>query len=37
MDQAAKVWRDLLERSPADAPWRTDLEQRLAEIGAAAR
>jgi tetratricopeptide (TPR) repeat protein len=37
MDQAAKVWRDLLERSPADAPWRADLEQRLAEIGAAAR
>jgi cytochrome c-type biogenesis protein CcmH/NrfG len=31
-DEAAKMWRDLLARSPADAPWRGDLEQRLAMI-----
>lgn len=33
-DEAAKIWRDLLARTPADAPWRTDLEQRLAGIAA---
>lgn len=32
LDRAAKVWVDLLARSPADAPWRPELEQRLYEI-----
>jgi len=32
LDRAQAVWRDLLDRSPADAPWRPELEQRLAEI-----
>lgn len=31
-DEAAKMWRDLLVRSPADAPWRADVQQRLAMI-----
>ena len=35
MEQAGQVWRELLDRSPADAPWRADLERRLVEIGAA--
>jgi Flp pilus assembly protein TadD len=35
-DKAAEVWRGLLQRAPADAPWRADLEQRLAAIGQAA-
>lgn len=26
------VWADLLARSPADAPWRGDLDKRLAEL-----
>lgn len=29
---AEAVWGQLLERSPADAPWRPDLEARLAEL-----
>lgn len=32
---AEAVWSDLLSRSPADAPWRADLEQRLAQLRAA--
>ena len=31
-DRAESVWRALLDRSPADAPWRPELEQRLNEI-----
>lgn len=34
-DEAAAMWRALLARSPKDAPWRADLEGRLASIGAA--
>ncbi len=33
VEEAGEVWRGLLSRAPADAPWRADLEQRLAEIG----
>lgn len=33
VDRAAAIWRALLARAPADAPWRKDVEQRLAEIG----
>ena len=33
-DEAAKVWRDLLARSPADAPYRADLAMRLAQLDA---
>ncbi len=29
---ANAVWSDLLARSPADAPWRVDLEMRLAQL-----
>jgi len=29
---AETVWSDLLARSPADAPWRADLEMRLAQL-----
>jgi len=29
---AEAVWSDLLARSPADAPWRADLEMRLAQL-----
>lgn len=28
------LWAELLERSPADAPWREDLEQRLQQLDA---
>jgi tetratricopeptide (TPR) repeat protein len=35
VDRAEQIWRDLLARAPAGAPWRADLEQRLAEIAAA--
>jgi cytochrome c-type biogenesis protein CcmH/NrfG len=34
LDEAAAVWRELLERSPADAPYRADLEQKLAQLAA---
>ena len=30
--KARTVWNDLLERSPEDAPWRSDLEARLAQV-----
>ena len=33
MDAAGEVWRGLLARAPKDAPWKADLEKRLAEIG----
>lgn len=33
MDEAGEVWRGLLARAPADAPWKADLESRLAQIG----
>jgi cytochrome c-type biogenesis protein CcmH len=33
MDEAGDVWRGLLSRAPADAPWRDDLVQRLTQIG----
>ena len=33
-DQAEAVWRGLLARAPADAPWRRDLEDRLASLEA---
>ena len=29
---AEAVWSQLLARSPADAPWRSDLEARLAQL-----
>lgn len=32
MDQAAEIWRSLLARAPADAPWRKDIADRLATI-----
>jgi cytochrome c-type biogenesis protein CcmH/NrfG len=32
---ANAVWSELLSRSPADAPWRMDLEMRLAQLRAA--
>ncbi len=35
MDEAGEVWRGLLARAPAGAPWKADLEARLAEIGQA--
>jgi cytochrome c-type biogenesis protein CcmH len=35
-DEAATMWRALLARSPKDAPWRADLENRLAAIEGAA-
>jgi tetratricopeptide (TPR) repeat protein len=34
LDRAEQVWRDLLDRSPAGAPWRGELEQRLASLDA---
>jgi Flp pilus assembly protein TadD len=33
-DRAEQTWRALLDRSPADAPYRAELEQRLNEIAA---
>lgn len=35
VDRASAVWRDLLARTPPQAPWRADLEMRLAQIGGA--
>jgi cytochrome c-type biogenesis protein CcmH len=32
LDRAETTWRALLDRSPADAPWRPELEQRLIEL-----
>ncbi len=32
-EDAAQVWRGLLARTPPDAPWKADLEARLAAIG----
>jgi cytochrome c-type biogenesis protein CcmH len=32
-DEAAKMWIALLDRSSKDAPWRGDVERRLAAIG----
>lgn len=34
-EEAATLWRALLARTPKDAPWRADLERRMAVIGAA--
>lgn len=34
-NEAAVMWRALLARSPKDAPWRADVEARLAAIGGA--
>lgn len=33
LDEAGEVWRGLLARAPNDAPWKADLESKLAEIG----
>lgn len=33
-EDAGQVWRGLLARTPANAPWRADLEARLTAIGA---
>ncbi len=32
IDQARAIWTELLERSPEEAPWRKDLESRLAAM-----
>lgn len=32
LTEARGLWAELLARSPKDAPWRADLEQRLAEL-----
>lgn len=32
LDEAGEVWRGLLARAPEGAPWKADLEQRLAQI-----
>jgi cytochrome c-type biogenesis protein CcmH len=32
--RAVEIWRSLLARTPANAPWRADLEQRIAEFSA---
>lgn len=31
--QAAEIWRGMLAQAPSDAPWRSDVETRLAQIG----
>lgn len=31
-DQARAIWSDLLKRAPADAPWKADLEARIAQL-----
>lgn len=33
LDEAGEVWRGLLARAPANAPWKADLEARLVQIG----
>jgi cytochrome c-type biogenesis protein CcmH len=33
VEEAAATWQKLLDRSPKDAPWRGDVERRLAAIG----
>jgi cytochrome c-type biogenesis protein CcmH len=32
IDRARAIWTELLGRAPADAPWRADLESRLAQL-----
>jgi cytochrome c-type biogenesis protein CcmH len=32
--EARQLWGDLLEHTPADAPWRSDLEMRIARLDA---
>lgn len=32
--EARRLWGELLERTPADAPWRADLETRIARLDA---
>lgn len=32
LDQARAIWTELLERTTEDAPWRADLESRLAQL-----
>lgn len=32
LEEAAELWKQLLDRAPKDAPWRADLETRLAQI-----
>ena len=32
LDEAGEVWRALMARAPKDAPWKADLESRLAQI-----
>jgi cytochrome c-type biogenesis protein CcmH len=34
VDRAEEIWRGLLARAPAGAPWRADLEKRVAELEA---
>ncbi len=34
LDEARALWAELLERTPADAPWRADLESRIARVNA---
>jgi len=34
IDEAERVWRDLLDRSPADAPYRADLTRKIAQLEA---
>ena len=34
LDEARALWADLLSRTPADAPWRGDLAQRLTALDA---
>jgi cytochrome c-type biogenesis protein CcmH len=33
VDEAGEIWRGLLSRTPDSAPWKADIETRLAEIG----
>jgi cytochrome c-type biogenesis protein CcmH len=34
LSEARQLWSDLLARSPADAPWRADLESRIGRLDA---